>query len=82
MAPGMTSAGDTEQAQEVPFICHEKGTTRDLKSKKVLELLDRTGLEVKAKGRRAGSAVKSLYCSCRGPEFGSKHPYLAAHSGL
>lgn len=26
------------------------------------------------RGCRDGSAVKKMYCSCRGPEFNSQHP--------
>lgn len=26
-------------------------------------------------GQRDGSVIKSIYCSLRGPEFGSQHPY-------
>jgi hypothetical protein len=28
------------------------------------------------------SVVKSIYCSCRRPEFGYKHPHWAAHGSL
>ena len=31
---------------------------------------------------RFGSAVKHVYCSCRGPNFGFQHPREATHSCL
>ena len=33
-------------------------------------------------GGRDGSVVKSIYCSYRGPEFGSQHPQQEAHNLL
>lgn len=33
-------------------------------------------------GGRDGSGVKSVYCSSRGPQFGSQHPHWATHNFL
>lgn len=32
--------------------------------------------------KRETSVVRSAYCSFRGPEFSSQHPYQAAHNQL
>lgn len=39
-------------------------------------------LKKEATGQRDGSMVKSMYCSCRGQEFGSQHPHQVIHDHL